>query len=39
MFPVPESNWMGRFAVNRAVGFQIGAARGPFSILSAMRIQ
>jgi hypothetical protein len=39
MFPVPESNWMGRFAVNTAVGFQIGAARGSFSILSAMRIE
>ncbi|PYL08384.1 MAG: hypothetical protein DME33_07520 [Verrucomicrobia bacterium] len=39
LFPVPESNWMGDFAVNAAVGYQIGAARGDRSILSAMDIR
>jgi hypothetical protein len=38
IFPVPESNWMGDFAVNVATGYQVGAARGIFSILSAMGI-
>src|SRR5215831_3366844 len=38
LFPVPESNWMGDFAVNVAVSYQIGAARGDYSILSAMDI-
>ena len=38
IFPVPESNWMGDFAVNMAVSYQIGAARGILSILSAMGI-
>jgi hypothetical protein len=38
IFPVPESNWMGDFAVNVAVAHQIGAARGDHSILSAMDI-
>lgn len=38
LFPVPESNWMGQFAVNAAIGYQIGAARGDHSILSAMDI-
>ncbi len=38
IFPVPESNWMGDFAVNLAKSYQIGAARGIFSILSAMDI-
>ena len=28
LFPVPESNWMGDFAVNVAVACQIGKARG-----------
>src|SRR5260370_29537662 len=39
LFPVPESNWMGDFAVNVAVAYQIGAARGEHSILSAMDIR
>ena len=39
LFPVPESSWMGDFAVNAAVGYQIGAARGDRSILSAMDIR
>ena len=39
IFPVPESSWMGDFAVSIAVGHQIGAARGDRSILSAMDIQ
>jgi Sulfotransferase family len=38
MFPVPESNWLGDFAVHVAIGYQIGAARGDRSILSAMDI-
>jgi Sulfotransferase family len=38
IFPVPESNWMGDFAVNVARSYEIGAARGILSILSAMRI-
>ena len=38
IFPVPESNWMGDFAVNVAMSYEIGAARGIFSILSAMGI-
>ena len=38
-FPVPESNWMGDFAVNVAVAHQIGSARGDYSILSAMDIR
>ena len=38
MFPVPESNWMGEFAVNIAIAHQIGAARGIYSVLSAMDI-
>jgi sulfotransferase family protein len=39
MFPVPESNWMGDFAISVAIGHQIGAARGDRSILSAMDIR
>jgi hypothetical protein len=39
MFPVPESNWMGDFAVNAAVSHQIGSARGERAILSAMDIK
>ena len=39
LFPVPESNWMGDFAVNVAVAYQIGAARGDYSICSAMDIR
>ena len=38
IFPVPESNWMGDFAVNVAKSYQVGAARGIFSLLSAMSI-
>ena len=38
IFPVPESNWMGDFAVNLAMSYQVGMARGIFSILSAMSI-
>jgi len=39
IFPVPESNWMGNFAVNVAMAYQVGAARGERSILSAMDIR
>jgi hypothetical protein len=38
IFPVPESNWMGEFAVNIASSYQIGAARDNRTILSAMDI-
>ena len=38
IFAVPESNWMGDFAVNAAVAHEIGAARGHLSVLSAMKI-
>ena len=38
IFPVPESNWMGDFAVNVAMSYQVGAARGILSVLSAMGI-
>jgi Sulfotransferase family/Putative peptidoglycan binding domain len=38
IFPVPESNWMGDFAVNVARSYDVGSARGIFSILSAMDI-
>jgi len=39
IFPVPESNWMGDFAVNIEICYQIGAARCNRSLLSAMDIQ
>jgi len=39
LFPVPESNWMGDFAVSVARGYQVGAARGNYSVLSAMEIR
>src|SRR5204862_8113049 len=39
MFPVPESNWLGDFAVSLALGYQIGAARGERSLLRAMEIR
>ncbi len=38
IFPVPESNWMGDFAANVAMSYQVGAARGILSVLSAMGI-
>src|SRR5213596_1212811 len=38
IFPVPESNWMGEFALDVAKSYQVGAARGNLSILSAMEI-
>jgi sulfotransferase family protein len=38
IFPVPESNWMGPFAVNLAISYQVGSARALLSILSAMGI-
>jgi Sulfotransferase family len=38
LFPVPESSWMGDFAVSLAIGHQVGAARGIFSTLSAMGV-
>jgi hypothetical protein len=39
LFPLPESNWIGQFAVNVAIAYQIGAGRGDQSILSAMDIR
>ena len=39
MFPVPESNWMGQFAVNVAISYEIGSARGDRSLLSGMDIR
>jgi hypothetical protein len=38
IFPVPESNWMGQFAVSIAASYQVGVARGDRTILSAMDI-
>src|ERR1700747_89934 len=38
MFPVPESNWMGDFAVSVAVGYRVGTARGARTSLSGMDI-
>jgi hypothetical protein len=39
LFPVPESSWMGEFAIHVAMAYQVGAARGNYSILSAMDIR
>jgi len=39
IFPVPESNWMGNFAINVGMAYQVGASRGDHSILSAMDIR
>jgi hypothetical protein len=38
IFPVPESKWMGNFALNLAVSYRLGAARGDRTILSWMDI-
>jgi Sulfotransferase family len=38
IFPIPESNWMGEFAIDVAKAYQVGAARGGRSVLSAMDI-
>src|SRR5437773_2984018 len=35
----PESNWIGPFAVNLAIGHEIGSARGEHSQLSALDIR
>src|SRR5436190_1394751 len=37
--PLPESGWMGDLAIDLAIRYQIGAARGDRSVLSAMDIQ
>jgi hypothetical protein len=39
IMPLPESGWMGDFAIDLAVRYQIGSARGDRSVLSAMNIQ
>src|SRR4030095_2433235 len=36
---LPESGWMGDFAIDLAVRYRIGASRGDRSVLSAMDIQ
>ena len=38
IFPVPESNWMGDFALNVAISYEVGTARDNQTILSAMDI-
>jgi hypothetical protein len=38
IFPVPESNWMGQFAINVAISYEVGSARGDRSLLSGMDI-
>src|SRR5438046_9372890 len=38
MFPLPESNWLGEFAINVAIGYEIGTARGDRTVLSAIDI-
>jgi hypothetical protein len=38
IFPVPESNWLGQFAINVEVSYQIGSARADRSLLSGMDI-
>jgi len=35
---IPESNWMGQFAINVAISYDIGSARGDRSLLSGMDI-
>jgi hypothetical protein len=39
LFPVPESSWIGEFAINVAIAYRTGVARGDYSILSAMEIR
>jgi len=39
MLALPESSWMGDFAINLAISHKIGTARGNRSVLSAMDIQ
>src|SRR5437764_3995867 len=38
IFPVPESNWLGQFATNVQISYEIGSARADRSILSGMDI-
>jgi sulfotransferase family protein len=38
IFPVPESNWLGQFAINVQISYEIGSARGDRSLLSGMDI-
>ena len=39
MLVIPESAWMGDFAIDLAIRYQIGTARGNRSVLSAMDIE
>jgi hypothetical protein len=39
IIPLPESDWIGNLAIDLAVRYQIGTARGERSVLSAMDIQ
>jgi hypothetical protein len=38
LFGIPESSWMGQFAINLAISYEIGAARSNRSVLSAMNM-
>jgi hypothetical protein len=38
IFPVPESNWLGQFAINVQISYEIGSACADRSILSGMDI-
>lgn len=38
IFFLPESNWLGDFAINVATSYRVGSARGNRSILSGMEI-
>jgi sulfotransferase family protein len=38
IFPVPESNWLGQFAINVQISYEIGSARADRSLLSGMDI-
>jgi hypothetical protein len=39
MFALPESDWMGDLAIDLAIRYQIGTARGDRSLLSAMDVR
>src|SRR6266699_1327556 len=39
MLVIPESAWMGDFAIDLAIRYQIGTARGNRSVLSAMDVE
>ncbi|PYK37114.1 MAG: hypothetical protein DME60_12855 [Verrucomicrobia bacterium] len=39
IIPLEESNWMGRLAIDLARYYQIGSARGEYSLLSSMGLE